>query len=326
MNDGEITMQSSVPVQAKISPRRWKEKLYRILDGVIGPVFCMTAAFLYARYSASLDGGFLFALIGFVSFLITVFFGLASFYITIPLQIIIGISQVMFDFVPVVEQLVFSTSFMIGLSVTYLGIGSYKKTKVKMQAVQRQKEQEHPLQKLYQEQLHRADELSKQLHQTLVEMMKKEEESSRHLLRIQTLEQDLDVAKNETIQAILHECEQVSRAEQEIQDTLIENTVEALQHEPVLPFEAKYLQLRSQFEEKSRILRDTRKELFQANERAELLQRKLDELAVQAPTEQETRLMQELQKLEASKAAMQKNYEQVLISYEQLIQQILTTK
>ena len=204
---------------------------------------------------------------------------------TIPLQLIVGISQIAFDGIAIHEQLTFSTSFIIGLSVTYLGTGSRKKTFDKIQ-------EQISFRQLYEEQNYRANELSKQIQSVLVENMKKEDEKIKLLSQVQTLEHELDLSHNETIRAIIQECEKASRGQQRLQDEIIENSFDSLLQTnntdtSLQPFEAKYLQLRSQFEEKTRILDETRKELFETNERAELLQRKLDEYLMHEPLEHE---------------------------------------
>lgn len=90
---------------------------------------------------------------------------------------------------------------------------------------------------------------------------------------------------------------------------------------PSSEYEAMFRQLKAQFDEKSKTLDNTRKELFSAQEEVAVLQKQLEDN--QEPTQEERRLMQELVAKEDSIDALKRAHDEELLGYEGVIQGLL---
>lgn len=89
------------------------------------------------------------------------------------------------------------------------------------------------------------------------------------------------------------------------------------------PFEAMYSQLKGQFEEKTKVLEATRKELFLAEEQIEVLKRTL-ELEVQVPSQIERALSYQLAETNKNLEELYLAHQDELMGYEQVIQGLLS--
>lgn len=98
---------------------------------------------------------------------------------------------------------------------------------------------------------------------------------------------------------------------------LCNNMREMAEREQVSP-DARYQQLREQFQDKSKVLDDTRRELFVANEELQVLKRTLEEREYDAP---DARLL--LAQYTAQEEALKRAHEQEIAGYEHMIEKLL---
>lgn len=91
---------------------------------------------------------------------------------------------------------------------------------------------------------------------------------------------------------------------------------------PLQSFEAMYLQLREQFEEKSATLEAARRDLFKAEEDVEVLKRTL-EYELQVPSQIEKALTEQLAKTNDALSALEKKHSDELVGYEEVIRGLL---
>jgi len=91
---------------------------------------------------------------------------------------------------------------------------------------------------------------------------------------------------------------------------------------PLQPFEAMYKQLKGQFDEKSVILDQTRKELFHAQEEVEVLKRRL-EFEQDCPSDAEKALHLQLKATTEKLDSLEKKHEEELVGYEEVIGRLL---
>lgn len=124
----------------------------------------------------------------------------------------------------------------------------------------------------------------------------------------------------ETLRQEILRLEELRAKEQKKKIAAPEAQVEETEDKPS-HYEAMYRQLKQQFEEKSTILDNTRKELFIAqNELATLQKAEQENLE---PTAEEKHLMQELVALQDKLDALKRTQEEELVGYEEVIQGLL---
>ncbi len=158
------------------------------------------------------------------------------------------------------------------------------------------------------------------------EDLKKKRESVREFqIKIRSYQKLVDLSAVELYEAkkktegVLEELYQTKMEAEQLKGRL-----EEVQHDP--PAEAKYLQLRGQFAEKSAVLEKTRRELFLMKEKVYILERELEEAQLYQLSEVEGALERHLIRMEEERVEDEEKHQQELDALHEMVSVILAER
>jgi len=297
-----------------------KAKLvYNTLEQILGPVLVFLTCYLHHLYFADDFVSSFFAGFALVSLLLVMALEKFGLYSAAFVQLaflgwvfVAGPTELM-------QQTLFSSALAISLVATYINTEPETQqpvTEIKDKRWQELFDARQEIKTLYLQ----KQELEASLEEK-VRLASQEREE-----KILFLQHHLEAVMLEKVQLV----EARQHAEDDIKK-LIDNMHEmALKLEkanlepsgPPSSHEAMYRQLKLQFEEKTEVLDNTRKQLFAVEEELECLKRAQGEQL--EPTQEERELMKQLLQSDARVEALTKKQQEELIGYEEVIQGLLT--
>lgn len=294
-----------------------------------GPLFVFIIAFLHHHYFQDATISSLFAAAALFSLILVSSFDKMGLYIAAGLQLAFVAFVHLQSPIDLWHQLCFSLSLMLTLFATY-----YAECEVIEEPVKATSEVTDEKVRLWQELFNARQEI-KSLYQQKQEQeaeialkigaISREKEQEALLLKhhLEALLVDkLQIVKQleeaeADIRRLIGHMQEMAEANAELKKKI----EEAPTGETLLSPDALYRQLRLQFEEKSRVLDETRKELFMAQEKVEVLHRQVNDL--NGPTDDEKRLVALLKEAELKMDALQKAHDEELIGHEEVIKGLL---
>lgn len=301
----------------KQDDRSLNEKLVSIIGSLqifYAPILVGMVSLLYSMHYPTQDV-LLFSALGFSGLVLTIQFMRVGFWVAFALQIAFFVYMLEVESFLDVKQVLFSvamvTASVVGL--LYQEIDNEIET-----ASPQQVQNEAAIVARIEKEEQRAELLYTQL-QGLMERtqnlaMEREEliiEQGRLKAKVAQLVNEKEVQRID----VSHALEQAKNELAHMQKQFEQIAFDAETHK-IHPAEAKYRQLRTQFEEKSKTLDETRKQLFYAEEQQQLLEKKLQE-----PSEEVLSLSKQVALLEECSLAMEKLHRKELESYEQLVEE-----
>ena len=154
------------------------------------------------------------------------------------------------------------------------------------------------------------------------ELQKYKDEVKNLKIKVRSFQKLVDLSTDEMHSSRV----EYDKAMQELSHLKDENTklTEALaKAESDPPMEAKYLQLREQFREKSKVLVETRRQLFISNENLARLQREVDEEKWYSVSEVELLLEKHLLALSKEKEALEQDHQKEVEALQSLVDQFI---
>jgi septal ring factor EnvC (AmiA/AmiB activator) len=216
------------------------------------------------------------------------------------------------------EQAAFSTSLLIALYASFANVSPVEE-KVDTKEVDDQLSTQK--QQLWQQLFDARQEITT-LYQQKAEKESLQVELAAVCDKLKLMEHQLEAAdlyKEELVQEKSTADEEIAKLLSHMREMAERQQVTVVPRcEKLEPFEAKYLQLKEQFANKSGTLDQTRKELFSACEEIEVLKRELAEKEMQPATDEEKRL-----RLAVAEADQKiESYEEELSQYESMMQEL----
>lgn len=208
------------------------------------------------------------------------------------------------------EQITFCTSLSVALVASYTNQMPVeeKSDKKELEELSTQKQQlwqqlfdaRQEITTLYQHKLEK-EQLQVELAATESKILLFEHQLEASVLYKQELVQEKMASEEEIARLLSHMREMAERPSEEI------------------PMDAKHRQLREQFEAKSQVLDQTRKDLFFAQEEVEILKRSFFELQAKSPSEEEKFLQNSLAEASRELEKLSKAHSEELQEYETII-------
>lgn len=151
-----------------------------------------------------------------------------------------------------------------------------------------------------------------------VNSVKKEEQIRELQIKVRSFQKLVDLSTEGILQTRSNDEKTFEELRQvKEQNALLQQRLEKVIQDP--PMEAKWRQLREQFKEKSRILSETRKELFLSNEKFLLLQREYDELRHYSLGEVEEALVKHLLRIVKEKDEEEEIHQQEIDALQAIV-------
>lgn len=160
---------------------------------------------------------------------------------------------------------------------------------------------------------------------TEVELNKKKEEIKELQIKVRSFQKLIDMSTDELVEAktnmnrALQELYQVRTAKAHLQESLVKTSSEP-------PAEAKLNQLRQQFEEKQKVLDNTRRDLFLTKEKLYRLQKEHEELKIYGSNEMEQLLERHLIQMANEQEKEERERDAELMTLEHMVSEILTER
>ncbi len=306
--------------------------LYKAIEMLIGPLVVFIISYSHHIYFADTFASSFFAAISLLSLLFVVAVDKTGIFLALGLQLAFLGWVAVLEPKNLTEQALFSASISLALFASYI---NHQQEVIPDVPVDEKKD------KLWQELFDARQEI-KTLYAAKEEIQAKVAEDIKEKANaLQLLQHELEASRLEKESLV----EDAERREQDIQkfashmhemalyqETLRQEVLrlEESMQKPALPktpeakashYESMYHQLKQQFEEKAQKLDVCRKELFEAQEVVERLNRSLQEML--EPTAEERRLMQELVGCQDKIDALNRAHDEELVGYEEVIQGLL---